>query len=427
MYKITQKKNSEERLVEEYIPKDEGLVARFLMTSPHKIRSLGKSYSGYKSALFFKAVNECVKDYDVRAIFDLSYGQVVSPSYSYLEVGRGKKEELLVTGMRFLIKDKKALAVYVTPGWGTVDLYMSYNENDSDTALSFMEAIEKYMAENNFYRGEKIDAAGQFLPIPDLDFNSIKLPEDKKQAIKIGALEFFKKREIYDKNKIPFKRGLIFTGLPGTGKTHCGKILMNKSECTFIWVNSNMCSYSRDVKHIFGMAKELSPAIIFMEDLDGFLDVESNVACLKTQMDGLEDVNGICTILCTNFPDRLPRALINRPSRFDDVIIFDLPDENLRYQILRSIAEPMVIKDAEINLLEVAKDTEGLTGAHLKEVLIYSVLLAADEGREEVNITDLTKAVEKVKGNTNLNEQLKEISVKYIISEIKKVGRKNNG
>jgi len=420
MYKIIQKKTDEERLVQEYIPKDPGIVSRFLMTKPHQVRSLGKSYPGYKSALFFKAVNEVIKDYDVRATFDLKYGQVVSPSYSYLEVGRGKREELLITGMRFLIKDKKALAVYVTPGWGTVDLYMSYNEKDSDIALGLMEKVDKYMAENNFYKGEKIDAAGQFLPIPELDFDSIKLPEDKKQAVKIGALEFFKKKEIYDKNKIPFKRGLIFTGLPGTGKTHMGKILLNKSECTFIWVTNNMCSDSYDVKHIFKMSLELSPCIIFMEDLDGFLSYDSNVATLKTQMDGLENVNGICTILCTNFPDRLPKALINRPSRFDEVVIFELPDENIRYQILKSIGEPMLIKDKDNVLLEVAKATEGLTGAHLKEILVYSLLLAADEGREEINNLDLSKAVEKVKGNTKLNDQLKEISVKSIMDELKK-------
>jgi hypothetical protein len=420
MYKKIEKSNSDEKLVQEYIPRDPGIVSRFLMTKPHQIRSLGKSYPGYKSALFFKAVNEVVKDYDVRAVFDLKYGQVVSPSYSYLEVGRGKREELLVTGMRFLIKDKKALAAYVTPGWGTVDLYMSYNEKDSDIALGFMEKVDKYMAENNFYKGEKIDAAGQFLPIPELDFDSIKLPEDKKQAIKIGALEFFKKKEIYDKNKIPWKRGLIFTGLPGTGKTHMGKILMNKSECTFIWVNSSMVCSGSDIKYIFRMGIELQPCIIFLEDLDDYLENSSAIDVLKTQMDGMENVDGICTILCTNFPDRLPRSLINRPSRFDDVIIFELPDENIRYQILRSLAEPMLIKDRDNILLEVAKVTEGLTGSHLKEILIFSLLLAADDGREEINNIDLSKAVEKVKGNTNLNDQLKEISVKSIMDELKK-------
>ena len=419
MYRIVQKKNADERLVEEYIPKDEGLVARFLSTKPHKIRSLGKSYPGYKSALFFKAVNEIVKDYDVRAVFDLKYGQVVSPSYSYLEVGRGKREELLVTGMRFLIKDKKALAAYVTPGYGTVDLYMSYNEKDSDIALGLMEKIDKYIAENNFYKGEKIDAAGQFLPIPNLDFDSVQLPDEQKNAIEVGALKFFKKKEIYEKNKIPWKRGMIFSGVPGTGKTMMIKALMSNSNCTFIWATSEMVNYASDVKYLFKMAKELSPSLLVLEDVDAFLSRQSTVDVLKTTMDGLNDVNGICTIICTNFPDRIPKALL-RPGRVDQVFIFELPSEILRHKILNSIAEPMNIENKDNVLKELAKRTEGLTGAHLKELLIFALLLAADEDRDLISEKDLSTALVKVFDNLNIiNDKIKEIDVKSLIDTIK--------
>jgi hypothetical protein len=427
MNKEINKTNSDEKLVESYLPKDPGLIARFLSTKAHKQRTMHKSLSAYKAALFFKAADEISKDYDLRAIFDLGHGGISAPSYAYLEVGRDKREELLVTGMRFLVKDSIPLAIYVTPGWGTVDLYVMYNEKHSEQAINFVTSLETYMKENNFYKGEKINAIGQFLPIPDLDFDSIKLPAEKKQAIKVGALEFFNKQEIYEKNKIPFKRGLIFTGLPGTGKTHTGKILMNKSECTFIWVTSDMVDRSSDIRRLFKMAKELAPSILFMEDLDDFLEYSCGVDSLKTQMDGMDDVEGICTILCTNFPDRLPKALIDRPSRFDDIIIFELPDENLRYQILAKIAEPMDIETKEDTLKEIAKNTEGLTGAHLKEILVYSVLLAADSDRTVININDLNKAVEKVKGNTKLNDKLREISVKGLILEIKKSkGEMNN-
>lgn len=420
MYRIIKKTNSDEKLVESYTPKDPGLIARFIATKPHKMRSLGKSYPGYKSALFFKAVNEVVKDYDVRAVFDLKYGQVTSPSYSYMEVGRGKREELLVTGMRFLIKDKKALAAYVCPGWGTVDLYMSYNEKDSDLALGLMEKVDKYMDENNFYKGEKIDAAGQFLPIPDLDFESVQLPDEQKKAIKVGALDFFKKKEIYEKNKIPWKRGMIFTGVPGTGKTHMAKILMNKSDCTFIWVTADMINYASDVKYLYKMAKELAPTLLVMEDIDAFISRQSAVDAFKTVMDGLEDVNGVCSIICTNFPDRIPKALL-RPGRVDQVFIFELPNETLRHKILSSIAEPMNIENKDNVLKELAKRTDGLTGAHLKELLIFSLLLAADDNRDTISERDLTIALVKIFNNLDIvNDKIKEIDVKSLIYELKR-------
>lgn len=420
MYKMLQKKTDEEKLVEAYIPKDCGIVANFLCTKPHKIRSMGKSYPGYKSALFFKAVNEVVKDYDVRATFDLQYGQVVSPSYSYLEVGRGKREELLVTGMRFLIKDKKALAVYVCPGWGTVDLYMSYNEKDSELSINFMEQVDKYMAENNFYKGEKIDAAGQFLPIPELDFDDVQLPDDQKQAIKVGALDFFNKREIYEKNKISWRRGMIFSGVPGTGKTMMAKILMRQAPCTFIWATSEMVQYSSDVKYLFSMAKELSPVILILEDVDAFLSQSSTIDALKTTLDGMNNVDGICTIICTNYPDRIPKPLL-RPGRIDQVFIFELPKENLRYKILSKIAEPMNIENKENVLKDLANRTEGFTGACLKELLVYALLIAADDNRELILEKDLSIALKKVFDNLNIvNDKINELDVKSLLNELKK-------
>jgi len=421
MYKKVEKASTEDNLVQEYIPKDPGIISRFLATRPHKIRSLGKSYPGYKSALFFKAVNEVVKDYDVKAVFDLSYGQVVSPSYSYLEVGRGKREELLVTGMRFLIKDKKALAAYVTPGWGTVDLYMSYNEKDSDIALGFMEKVDKYMADNNFYKGEKIDAAGQFLPIPELDFDDVQLPEDQKQKIKVGALDFFSKKELYEKSKLPFKRGMIFAGSPGTGKTLVGKILMRKANCTFIWVESSAVHSASDIKYLFRMACECSPAILYLEDVDDFLKSAGCIDSLKTTMDGMKNVDGIVTILVTNSPSALPKSLISRPSRFDDVLIFQLPDKDLRYRILSKIAEPLQIENKECILKELADKTEKLTGAHLKELLIYALLLSADNGRELIIEEDIANALIKVFGTIDtVDNKIRDVDMKNLVCEINK-------
>lgn len=413
------KSNSDEKLVEQYTPRDPGLIARFLGVKPYKQKTLQKSIPGYKTALFCKAVEEVKKDYSNRVTFDLQYGHVASPTYGNLEVGRDKHEELLVSGCSFLIKDSVPLAVHIAPGWGTMELTVMYKSENSTEALELVDSITGYMTENNFYKGEKIDATGKFLTIPDLEFDSVQLPDDVKKSIKVGALEFFKKKEIYLKNKIPFKRGLIFTGTPGTGKTHTGKILMNKSECTFIWVTADMVSYSSDVKRLFKMAKELSPSILFMEDIDDYLEKRGSVDTLKTQMDGMDGVEGICTILCTNHPDRLPKALIDRPSRFDDVILFKLPDADLRFKILAGVAKPIEIENKESILKELAEKTKGLTGAHLKEIVVYALLLAADDGREKLKESDLAKAYLKVIDNKKrITEGLSEVDVKCFKAEL---------
>lgn len=407
---------------DKFIPKKLSIIDRFLNEKPHKQRSLSKSFPGFKGALFFKAVTEVLNDYKVHSVFNLDYGELSSPTYSYLEVGRGKREELLIEGYRLIeAKDNRRLAIFVEPGMRSMHLSLKYRENDNDLAIGFLKSVEKYMVDNNYYKGEKITAAGSFLPIPNLTFDDVKLADDKKRAIKMGALEFFKKREVYEKNNIPFKRGLIFTGLPGTGKTLSGKILMSNSNCTFIWVTSDMVCYSEDVKYLYDMAKELAPCILFMEDLDNYLAKLGAVDVIKTQMDGLESVDGICTILCTNYPDRLPRALLDRPSRFDDLIIFELPNKTLRYEILIKISEAMSIKDKEQALNAIAEKSDKLTGAHLKEVLVFSILLAADEGREVVEYSDLEKALNKVlKTRELINSEISKLDMKNFILSLQK-------
>ena len=326
-------------------------------------------------------------------------------------------------------KNGTKLVAYVYPGRYQMNINIRYGEKNSEDAVQLLKDIETYMKDNNFYKGEKITVCGSFLPIPDLTFDDVKLPEDKKEAIKVGALEFFKKKEIYEKNKIPYKRGLIFTGLPGTGKTLTGKILMAQSDCTFIWATADVCYWPDDIKYIYGMAKELAPCVLFMEDLDNYLARSGAIDVIKTQMDGLESVDGICTILCTNYPEKLPKALLDRPSRFDEVIVFSLPNKQLRYEILMKIGTPMPIKNREQVLETVAEKSDGLTGAHLKEILIYALLLSADAGKEEIEYNDLEKALNKVlKTRELINDKISILDVKSFIKKVyKKEGENSNG
>lgn len=423
------KTNSDEKLLEQYTSRDPGLIARYLGVKKYKMKSMSKAFPSYKQALFCKAVSEVIKDYEERVAFDIYRGEIVTASYEYLEVGRNNNEELMTSGFRLLLKDEVHLSsnVSLDPWSGTVILTLSYGNQHALEALEFFKAVDDYMRDNNFYKGEKIDNTGRFLTLTDISFDEVILKETDKKSIKMGALDFFKKKEIYNKNKIPYKRGLIFTGVPGTGKTLTGKILMNNCESTFLWITADILASARYeaastiTKRIFDMARELSPCILFIEDIDDFLEKEGAVDAIKTQMDGMDALDGIVTILCTNYPDRLPMALIDRPSRFDDVILFHLPDEDLRFNILSKVGEPMNIENREPLLKVIAKQTKGLTGSHLKEIMVYALLLAADEDREIITENDLEKALLKVKNTKQIiTDKLSEVNVKCLIDEIKK-------
>jgi len=408
------------------------VIESFLGSPSHEQKNLTESYSYFKLALMSKSIQEVIKEsnYKITKTINLdSWGELTRPEYMNLSVSREEKEELLVNGLMFLRNDKnEKLILKISPGWSSFYIDVYSNSTSGDLAKNFQDTYITWSKENNFFKGEKINPQGEFLSLPDINFEDLKIVADKKKSIKVGALEFFNKKEIYKKNSLPFKRGLIFAGEPGTGKTMSGKVLLAHSKSTFIWVTAGDLTDSygdidqKAFKRMLQMAKELSPCILFAEDVDDYLASASAVDTIKTQMDGLDSMDGVVTILCTNYAERIPKSLIDRPSRFDDVIMFDLPNEVLRYEILEAHTKAMEIENKEKNLKEIAKESEGLTGAHLKEIAIYSLLLAADDNREVIENKDLTTALNKVKNTRKLITALED--KKKYVANIKRNGFK---
>ena len=112
----------------------------------------------YDGKIFY-SYGEVSKNYNVRAIFSLCYGQLASPTYSYLTVGRGNREELLVEGFRLLKTDKqKKLVVYTCPTFCGVVLELRYRKDDSELALSFLKKAAKFFCKISYcqFNGERI-------------------------------------------------------------------------------------------------------------------------------------------------------------------------------------------------------------------------------------------------------------------------------
>ena len=393
-------------------------IDQFLNTESHKQKELTNSYSFYKMALLCKAIDVKLTsgDWIIEKLINLNYyGELIRPVYAYMELGRDKKEELLISGYLFIKNEKgEKIVLNVHPSWNAYQVTAFYKPSATDSTLKFFDDIKLWMTENNFFKGEKISASGTFLPINEITFDEVKLAPELKEAIRLGSIEFFNKKELYKSNNLAFKRGMIFAGEPGTGKTLTGKVLMSQAKSTFIWVTAEDLCYG--FKHLFDMARELSPSILYIEDIDNSFAVQSDVDTIKTQMDGLETMDGIVTILCTNFPKNIPTALIDRPGRFDDVIKFELPDQQLRYEILDCHSKEFDIEDRESILQKISKETEGFAGAHLKELIVYAMLLAIDDNRSEITGKDLIKALDKIKKNRKLINDLKgeKSYVKYV-------------
>lgn len=187
-----------------------------------------------------------------------------------------------------------------------------------------------------------------------------------------------------------------------TGKTLSGRILMNQAKASFIWLSARDFWKTGAIGGLctaFDLAKELAPAIIFIEDVDNWMS-ERTVDVLKTEMDGIDQTKGVMTILTTNFPERIPKALIDRPGRFHDVLKFDLPDSKIRHRMLRY----WLPTDAtEKTIAEIVKETDGYSGAHIYELVNFAKSIS-EESEESID-DSLKTALNKINQQRELITQ----------------------
>jgi len=226
-----------------------------------------------------------------------------------------------------------------------------------------------------------------FLDLRNTSWDSVVLDSAIKKEIKANTVDFFKNREVWRKYDVPLKRGILLSGAPGTGKTLICKALMAAADgITCISAQGNYLE-SGSIEQVFDMAEDLSPSIIFVEDIDfigkereEFSINESSLVTLLNTMDGIQQIEEIVTVATTNHVDMLDKALKDRPSRFDRVIDLPLPDLAKRRELLELLSRKIPLEDNIKRLI--VKRTEGFTPAQLQEVLYSLVIeqpdLAAD-------------------------------------------------
>jgi len=259
-------------------------------------------------------------------------------------------------------------------------------------------------SEKQFPHGRKFSLSGEFLEKSDDDWDSLILKSETKDVIEKSANYLIKK------GKDLASRGLLFIGPPGTGKTKTGRILMNELDTTFIWVSS------RDFRNVgplraltlsFSMARDLAPAVLFIEDVDTWLKDYGNtdsvvVDLIKTEMDGIKQNKGIITILTSNYPEKLPDALLDRPGRFHHIIDFELPEEKQRKEMLELWAG-----EIEQELLEeILEKTSDFSGAHIRELVDYASIIAEEEDIDMGRA--LVKSLNKLMEQRDLINEIRE-------------------
>jgi len=311
--------------------------------------------------------------------------------------------------------DKKKVLVKVHPeGKYVVDL-------DKGIEMSQVTANSRVALRNDSYSlhkilPNKVDPLVSLMmveKVPDSTYEMVggldKQIKEIKEVIELPV----KHPELFEALGIAQPKGVLLYGPPGTGKTLLARAVAHHTECTFIRVSGSelvqkfIGEGSRMVRELFILAREHSPSIIFMDEIDsigstridsggsgGDSEVQRTMLELLNQLDGFEPTQNIKVIMATNRIDILDQALL-RPGRIDRKIEFPAPNEEARLDILRIHSRKMNLTRG-INLRKIAESMPGASGAEIKGVCTEAGMYALRERRVHVTQEDFEMAVAKV-------------------------------
>lgn len=341
-------------------------VSRFVECQVKHLFNVTSSVPRLCMGSFLTGLRQAAKNYQEVDVRNLSGSKEIPPVYEAVQLNSKLSDDFLIDGLQFMEEKKRGepnrIVFKFRRTWygEIVSLYCPRDKKDQ--AMKILHEAWAWTWQNNFLKGEAFSISGKFMPKGGETFEGLYLKdENKKPLTKIVE-------QLNEKGKDMRNRGFILMGPPGTGKTLSGRVMLNLSEATFIWVSARDLMYfggSGGMAYAFDLAADLSPAIIFVEDIDARL-TESTIDLIKTEMDGVARSSGTVTCLTTNYPERLPKALIDRPGRFDEVLSFDLPDAATRLAMLTAWLPRVQVTSKRIR--EVVKRTEGYSGAHLREL-----------------------------------------------------------
>ena len=236
------------------------------------------------------------------------------------------------------------------------------------------------------------------------------LDEEKQEMMEI--VNFLKNPDEFYKMGAKIPRGVLLCGEPGTGKTLIARAIAGEADVPFITMNGSEFTEmfaglgASRVRKLFEKAKKMSPAIIFIDEIDAIgskrtdggtaADNDNNQTLnqLLVEMDGFDSEHTVILLAATNRPEMLDSALL-RPGRFDRRINIALPDMNGREAILKIHAKDKKLAD-NVDLKAIAGDTAGFTGAELENILNEAAIIATINKEDSITNKDINDALKKV-------------------------------
>jgi len=229
-----------------------------------------------------------------------------------------------------------------------------------------------------------------FIETPNVKWDEIGGLVEAKRELQEAVEWPLKYASVFEHMNTTPPKGVLLFGPPGTGKTLLAKAVATESQANFInvkgpeflskWVGES----EKAVRETFRKARQASPCIIFMDEIDSIAPVrggegdshvtERVISQMLTEIDGLQSLHNVVVIAATNRPDMLDPALL-RPGRFDRLVRIPTPDLEGRKQVLRiHTAKKPIAEDVDVD--DLARRTDGYSGADLAALTNEAVMLA---------------------------------------------------
>jgi transitional endoplasmic reticulum ATPase len=269
---------------------------------------------------------------------------------------------------------------------------------------------------------------------PNIGWNDVgglnKIKQELKEAVE-WPLKF---PDSFTRLGINPPKGILLYGPPGTGKTLLAKAVAKESEANFIqvkgpsllsmWVGKS----EEGIRKIFDRARQVSPCVIFFDEIDslagkrgmeaGTKVTERVLNQLLAEMDGIEDLSNVVIIAATNRPDMLDSALL-RPGRFDRILLVGTPDSEGREKIFNIHTKKMPLAK-DVNVQKIMDQTEGYVGADIESLVREAAMLSLRDNidSKEVKMKYFEEAIKKVGASVTKSDmdRYRKIDTEYLRS-----------
>jgi cell division protease FtsH len=366
-----------------------------------------------------------------------SYTELVKPKTGLIETGRIEEATINPKDSSVDVKEKNGESF--STGYGSEqeqaqlldqlvknDVKTTVNDTGSSGILSLLTYVLPFVLFFGFWiflmnqmqgGGSRVMNFGKSkakrmsVDAPKITFRDVAGVDEAVQELH-EIKEFLENPKKFQSLGARIPKGVLLFGPPGTGKTLLARAVAGEAGVPFFSISGSdfvemfVGVGASRVRDLFEQAKQNSPCIIFMDEIDavgrhrgagmggGHDEREQTLNQLLVEMDGFEMKDNIILIAATNRPDILDPALL-RPGRFDRQVVVDRPDRKGRKQILEVHTRGKPLAKA-IDLDTLAGQTPGFTGADLANLINEAALLTARQGNREISMRELEEAIMRV-------------------------------